>query len=174
MKIPITCRVTEYETLLRLKEFQGDLKTISRDEIEKLKRSILKYGFSFPVFIWNLNILDGHQRLIAVKELIEAGHEIDAIPIVSIEAADEKEAAEKLLLLNSRYAEIDQVGFDAFIESYRIDIDEISNLLQMPEIYFEIQNFSPGTENDQGELDKIAPRWVICPGCGEKFDLNEV
>ena len=139
MKIPITCRVTEYETLLRLKKFQGALKTLPKSEMEKLKKSILKYGFSFPVFVWEKNILDGHQRLDAIMELIKDGHEIDAIPIVRIDAANEKEAAEKLLLINSRYAQINQPGFENFIQTYDIEIEKIQPFLAIPEVVFEFE-----------------------------------
>ena len=161
MKIPITCKVTEYETLLRLKDFQGGLKSISKIELEKIKASILKYGFSFPVFVWELNILDGHQRLAAVKELIEAGHEIDAIPVVKIEAKDEKEAAEKLLILNSRYAQITQHGFDAFVEEIEIELPEMQSLLHIPEItFFDTEDFDH-EEHWQGmpefEQDDMTP-----------------
>lgn len=161
MKIPITCQVTEYETLLRLKEFQGGLKSISKTELEKIKASILKYGFSFPVFVWELNILDGHQRLAAVKELIEEGHEIDAIPIVRIIAKNEKEAAEKLLILNSRYATITQHGFDDYIERVEIEMPEIEDIIHLPEIsFFETEDFDH-EEHWQGmpefEQDDLTP-----------------
>lgn len=55
-----------------LEAFQGKLKSITEAEFEKLKAAILKYGFSFPVFVWRKSILDGHQRVQAVKRLIAA------------------------------------------------------------------------------------------------------
>ena len=35
-----------------LTDFQGTLKTISPENIEKLKRSIIKYGIAFPKAVW--------------------------------------------------------------------------------------------------------------------------
>jgi hypothetical protein len=153
--------VTEYETLERIQTFQGNLKSTDKLRIEKIKTSILKYGFSFPVFIWGLKILDGHQRLTAIKELIEDGHEIDAVPIVRIIAADEKEAAEKLLLINSRYAEITQHGFDEFVEEIQIELPDMESVLHIPEItFFETEDFDH-KEHWQGmpefEQDDITP-----------------
>ena len=34
-------------------------------------------------------------------------------------------------------------------------------------------NFEPGTEDDQGKLDQLEPKWVDCPHCGKEFDLRE-
>jgi len=34
-------------------------------------------------------------------------------------------------------------------------------------------NFAPGTEDDQGKLDELAPKMVKCPHCGEEWDLRE-
>ena len=36
----------------KLVDFQGDAKTITQDNLDKLKRSILKHGFFVPVFVW--------------------------------------------------------------------------------------------------------------------------
>lgn len=109
MKIKITCDSGAVEEIENLEMFQGKLKSIDAAAFDKLKQSILRYGFSFPIFIWDGNILDGHQRLAAVKSLIGEGHTIEGgmLPVVHIEARDKKEAAEKLLLINSRYAKID-------------------------------------------------------------------
>jgi hypothetical protein len=135
-EIKIKCKVADGMALDELYEFQGELKTISDDELEKLKKSILKYGFSFPVFVWENKILDGHQRMKAVKQLVEQGCKIkdNKLPVVRIEAKNEKEAAEKLLLINSRYAKIDQEGFQVFTFDFDIDIPEIGNFIDIPEI----------------------------------------
>ena len=133
------CETAEYLPIDDLENFQGDLKPITKSELEKLKKSIIKYGFSFPVFVWNNKILDGHQRLIAVKSLMEDDYTINdnVLPIVRISAKDEKEAAEKLLLINSRYAKIDQAGFNIYIADFNIDIGEFGGFASIPEVSFE-------------------------------------
>ena len=102
-KIQITCTGSGVKPIEQLRDFQGGLKTLRPEQLGKLKRSILKYGFTFPVFTWQDKILDGHQRLFATKELVKEGYEIDDIPVVEIEAENKKEAGEKLLALNSQY-----------------------------------------------------------------------
>ena len=136
-----------------LYEFQGELKTISDDELEKLKKSILKYGFSFPIFVWKSKVLDGHQRLKAVRQLIEQGYKIknNKLPVVRIEAKNEKEAAEKLLLINSRYAKIDEGGFQVFSSEFDINLDEMVPLLELPEIVLDFESIEPIGVNDGEE-----------------------
>ena len=150
-EIKIKCKAADGLAIDELYEFQGELKTISDDELERLKKSILKYGFSFPVFVWKNKILDGHQRLKAVKKLIEQGYKIkgNELPVVRIEAKNEKEAAEKLLLINSRYAKIDQEGFQVFTYDYKIDLGEMTELIELPEIDLSIND----NEDYQGLTD---------------------
>ena len=99
-EIKITCNGSRYIEIGKLKNFQGNLKELSEKEFEKLRKSILKHGFSFPVFVWKNNILDGHQRIFVTNRLLNEGYTIKDIPIVDIDAKDRTEAAEKLLFLN--------------------------------------------------------------------------
>ena len=91
--IRITCDTASMMPLDDLAAFQGKLKSITEAEFEKLKSAIIKYGFSFPVFVWRKNILDGHQRVQAVKRLIEEGYELEngMLPVALIDAKDRKE-----------------------------------------------------------------------------------
>lgn len=134
--IQITCKSDQLLPITQLENFQGKLKSIDEQSFNKLKESIVKYGFSFPIFVWNTKILDGHQRLAAVKRLINEGYSVkgDKLPVVEIDANSAQEAAEKLLLINSRYAKIDQEGFDQFIDDFNIDLADFSGLLEIPEI----------------------------------------
>lgn len=157
--------------IAELDNFQGDLKTLDDDSFKKLKGSIVKYGFSFPIFVWNGNILDGHQRLKAVKSLIEEGYTLDGdmLPVDRIEAKNEKEAAEKLLLINSRYAKIDQGGFDLFVENFDLDIVDLSDMLDIPEVDFEDLNEDEKIIDEFKEIDE-SELGNKCPKCGYEFD----
>ena len=146
--IKITCKGQQYIPLGKLKAFQGNLKELRPDEFEKLKRSILKYGFSFPVFVWKNNLLDGHQRVFVTAELVKEGYAIGDIPAVEIDAKDETEAAEKLLFINSRYAEITKSGLDEFLNAHNLEIDLLKNDLNLYGIDFEPEKI------DEGQLDK--------------------
>jgi ParB-like chromosome segregation protein Spo0J len=95
---------------------------------------IEKYGISFPFFVWSKDsrnrVLDGHGRLKALYKMREAGAEIPPLPVVYIDAKDEAEAKQKLLLVNSRYGEITSEGLESFIGDTVID----TALLELPQI----------------------------------------
>ena len=40
-------------------------------------------------------------------------------------------------------------------------------------ILFDDVSFAPGTEDDQGRLDELAPKMVTCPHCSAEWDLRE-
>ena len=37
----------------------------------------------------------------------------------------------------------------------------------------EVPDFQPGTLDEQGRLDELAPKIVACPYCGKEFDLRQ-
>ena len=123
--IPVTCdpenrlaRVAPAD----LQRFQGGLKTLSRPEYAKLRDSILKYGFFVPVFVWQGQILDGHQRLFVVEK---EGWQIEGgVPVVEIQAKDKAEAAEKLLVISSTYGKVDPQGLYEFTEAHDIPLTD--------------------------------------------------
>jgi hypothetical protein len=177
-KIKIACKTDRYLHIDELETFQRELKSIDDEAMEKLKKSISKYGFSFPIFVWKYNILDGHQRLEAVKRLIDDGYQMDdrRLPVVEIQAGNETEAAEKLLLINSRYATIEQDGFDSFVSDFSIDLSEIEGLLEIPEIDLSIEDAETEAFNsiEPEEVDPDSYELnTICPRCGFEFNKLE-
>ena len=128
-QIPITCKGSTTRSIDDLLDFQGNLKTLDPAQAAQARQSIIKHGFTFPVFVWGNKVIDGHQRLFVVRQMLKEGYTIGPIPVDEIEARDEKEAAEKLLALNSRYGQITQDGFMEFIGRFDLDLGD------MPEIH---------------------------------------
>ena len=67
-EIMINCKGSAEVTLQQIENYQGELKSISDKNRQKLKNSILNYGFIQPFAIWinkqgTKKILDGHQVL---------------------------------------------------------------------------------------------------------------
>lgn len=50
--IKISCSTKDYLPLDTLVEFQGDLKSLSEENYQKLKSEILQTGFAFPIYVW--------------------------------------------------------------------------------------------------------------------------
>ena len=128
--IVINCTGSDTIQLRELTEFQGELKERSAGDVEKIIKSIKKHGFSFPFFVWKNdgknNVLDGHGRLLALKQMAAAGEEIPALPCVYISAKNEAEAKEKLLKLNSQYGHMTADSVAAFLGDIKIDFEEIA------------------------------------------------
>lgn len=99
--IEVKCRANDTLPIDRIVEFQGKLKTLSADNEQRLRASIMKYGFIAPIFVWDnagdFSVLDGHQRLRVLLKLREEGHDLPMIPVVYVEAEDEADAKRKLL-----------------------------------------------------------------------------
>ena len=177
-KIKITCKGSKSVPLEDLAEFQGNLKTLSEKSFEKLKRAILKHGFSFPVFVWRNYIIDGHQRLSVIKVLIDEGYSIDKIPVVEIQAKNKKEAGEKLLLLNSQYAKMTEEGLYNFLDDCGIDFSELHVDLELPTINTEQFMASwLGEDTGNGATEKLKDFEyqiiVFCKGEAHQTELLE-
>lgn len=166
--IRIACQGAINVNLNDLNELQGNLKDLSDENYLKLKASILKYGFSFPIFAWKdkedkLWIIDAHQRKRVLTRMIQDGYTVPELPAVLIQADNKVQAKEKLLILQSQYGNITYEGYDAFINEPQaeIKIEDIELMLALPDdIKLEIDN--------KGER-KPQVIEVTCPNCNTKF-----
>lgn len=104
----ITCETKDTLPLDALAEFQGGLKKRGDGDYEKIRKSIDKYGFATPFFVWahdGVNhVLDGHGRLETLKRMRAAGEEIPPLPIVRVDCKDE--AAAKMNSKESTLSEL--------------------------------------------------------------------
>lgn len=113
-----------------LQPFQGDLKTLGKEDYEKFRNNILKYGYSFVIHIWRFQgknyIIDGHQRLSLLKQMKEVeGYEIPPLPVAVVEAASFKEAKRKILAGTSQYGKMSPESLLDFARLNEINIDDI-------------------------------------------------
>ena len=122
--IKIKCEGTKYIDFHQLNEFQEDIKTITREDLDKLKESIITRGYIKPGFIWKHNkklwILDMHQRLKALTELEKEGWYIPLIPVVEIFSKTVKEAKDAVLVFTAQHGKLDEQKLKIYIEKYQI------------------------------------------------------
>ena len=150
--ISIRCETKDTMKLEDMTVLQGNLKARTEDDYTKIKKSILKYGFSFPAFIWvdkktKTNFLiDGTGRYSALKQMQEEGYLIPELPIVYIEAKDKAEAKNKLLRLNSQYGKMSKDSVLEFASDIDLDFSEIA--LPDTTICFEDEQETQETEGD--------------------------
>lgn len=175
-EIKIACRGSNFIKLENLNIFQGELKSLSKQNYQKLKNQIIELGFSSPIHVWKnkdqFNILDGTQRTNTLRQMQKEGWIIPPLPIVLVEAKNKREAKKKILSLTSQYGQLDSQGLYAFMNESELDIDDLENLtfadLDLDEFkqgYFEV-DFQPGGEDEQGQLDRTEEK-TVCDKCGQ-------
>lgn len=152
--ISVKCDTKDYLDWHNITEFQGGLKIRNEADIEKAKTSILKYGWSFPFFVWVSGktnyCLDGHARIKVLKALEEEGYLIPELPVVYIQAKDKTEAKQKLLRLNSNFGHLTKESVLEFAEDIDLNFDEIA----LPDT---VIDFSEGEEPAETEGDDDTP-----------------
>lgn len=141
--------------------------------VDKIAAAIKEFGFRVPVVAKSDGlVVDGHLRLKAAKKLGMA-----EVPVIL--ADDMTEAQIKAFrisvnrmaefaewdndLLALEFAELTDMGFDLDLTGFTAE--EIQAL--------ETPDFEPATEDEQGKLDQLDPKWIACPHCGKEFDIRE-
>jgi len=137
----VTCESGTRLPMENVEPYQHELKKIDKSELLKLKRSIVRYGFTMPIAVWlsggKYKLLDGHQRMKALKELAVEGYSIPKIPVTVVEAANRAEAKEKLLAMVSVYGKLDKAGLDHYVKDAGIQIELLQDVMNLPEIKFD-------------------------------------
>lgn len=159
--IRITCKGMGSIAIEDLTGMQGNLKKISRKNLEMLKNRILKKGFNVPYHIWKHHgknyLLDGHQRTRALLELQAQGYFVPELPFDIIEAATMEEAKDSLLGISSQYGE--------FTAGMELDTD-----LRLPSGEIRLENINPASPAGDDDVPEAAPRiaklgdlWTLGP-----------
>jgi len=166
--------LVEQIAIEKLIPYANNARTHSDKQVAQIAASIREFGFNNPVLIdKQSSIIAGHGRVLAARKL-----ELDSIPCIRLNhlsstqrrayiIADNKIAMnagwdEELLALE--LTELTEFGVNMDLTGFTVD--EIVSLKQ--------PNFEAATEEEQGQLDQLDPKWVACPNCGKEFDLREV
>ena len=164
-----------YQRVGELKQYEKNSRTHSAEQIKQIERSINEFGFTNPILVdENSEIIAGHGRLEAAKNL-----KLEMVPTITLEGLtqEQKKAyviADNQLSLNAGWDfsilseelnMLDDIGFDISLLGF--GENELANLMDLS------PNFDPATEDDQGKLDELDPKWVDCPHCGKEFDLRQ-
>lgn len=155
MNVRIEVEAANTLPLDSLVEFQGNLKELSKQNYEKLKKDILTLGFSSPIHVWkNENqffCLDGHQRIRTLKKMQEEGFSIPQIPVVFVHAKNKKEAKQKILSLTSHFGKITNDGLYEFINESGLDFKDVKDDFNFHEIDFD--NFEKEFYDESGPVE---------------------
>ncbi len=164
----------EQRAIASLIPFARNSRTHSESQVAQIAGSIREFGFTNPVLIDEQNgIIAGHGRLQAARTLGLA--DVPCIVLSGLTDAQKRAyviADNKLALnagwdfetLENEIRGLDDDGFDLALLGF--DERELANLLLAAD-------FESGSEDDQGRLDQLSPKMVICPHCQHEFDSRE-
>lgn len=131
--------------------------------VDEVVKSIQNLGYKTPIIIdENFVILCGHTRFKAIKKL--GWTEIPFV--VQYDDLNDQQKNE-YRVRDNKSAELAEWDFEILEEDFSVEdlqdmgFDNINS------------NFEPGTIEEQGKLDELKPKYVICPECGKEFDCNE-
>lgn len=164
----------KYISVADLIPYAANSRTHSDAQVAQIAASIREFGWTNPILIDGENtIIAGHGRLLAARKL--GLEEVPAIILDHLTKAQQRSLviADNQLALNAGWdmdmlkAEIEGLNFEGFeLELLGFEDAKLSELLNGV-------NFEPGTEEDQGKLDQLEPKWIACPHCGKEFDQRE-
>lgn len=163
-------------------EFQGDLKKLSKRNLERLKSRIIEDGFNVPFFVWenkgDYMILDGHQRLKALVSLRDDGYDMPLLPVAFIEAEDEADARKKLLAISSQYGEFDAEELSDWLEGLGADVAETLRIVdgdvEIPTDREEEEAALVDPDPRTGEADRLQAKWKTARGQLWKLDRHRI
>jgi len=173
MKNTENLKIENIETSILI-PYARNSRTHSDAQVQQIADSIKEFGFTNPILIDETNgIIAGHGRLQAAQLLQIL--EIPCIRLLHL-TDNQKKAyviADNKIAMNADWdlellkLELKDLSIDNFnLEITGFSDDELS-------IHLDEKEFDMGTVEDQGQLDKLDPKYVKCPECSYKFDARE-
>ena len=150
-------------------------------QIEALKKSIEKYGFTQPIVVdKDYTIIIGHGRYVAAKEL-----GLKKVPVIVRRDLSEREARE-LRIIDNRIADLSDWDTELLrTEIMDLDIeellgftrDEIEKIIGIVEEHYGKISGDDVAEAEEKLMEKIAETQddqipVVCPACGTEFFVD--
>lgn len=149
----------EYVDISTIKPYKGNAKEHPKEQIEQIKKSITELGNLDPIGIWHNEIVEGHGRYEALKQL---GY--TDIPVIRLDSlSDEQRRAYTLihnqLTMNS--------GFN--LDTLKVELDNIGEV-DLSGMGFDLTIHDEYTEPDIEDFGNSATSGKIetchCPKCG--------
>jgi ParB-like chromosome segregation protein Spo0J len=152
--------------------YARNARTHSDEQVAQIAASIREWGWTTPVLIDEAGgIIAGHGRVMAARKLA-----LTDVPVVV--AAGWSDAQKRAYVLADNKLALN-AGWDSAMLANELrglegfDLSLIGFNSGELAAVFDVPNFAPGTEDEQGKLDQLAPKIVQCPHCGQEYNLRE-
>lgn len=177
-RIEIMCEGAERVDWDLLEPFQGDLKKLSIENYDRLKEELLRDGYCEPITVWKKQesvtrsglgvyryiILNGHQRIATIREMVEIEKfTVDALPVSIVHVRDENHANDLVLALTSQYGEMTTESLAKFVKERGLRVQTVLERYRFPEVdgkdlirICSDPQRNPEPENDSGQ-DEAPP-----------------
>ena len=110
----------EYVDIDTIKPYKNNAKLHPKEQIEQIKKSIENFGMNDPIGIWNNEIVEGHGRILACKEL---GYK--QIPVIKLDHLTDDERKSYIIAHNKLTMNSD---FD--IDILRTELENLKKIKQ--------------------------------------------
>lgn len=149
----------EYVDINSIKPYKNNAKLHPQEQIEQIKKSIEQFGNNDPIAVWNNEIVEGHGRYEALKQL--GGGQI---PIIRLDNLTDDERKAYALVHNklTTNSDFDFSVLDMELNDIDIDLGDFGFDTSIVE--------TNNNEYEEQELKENKTQLHKCPECGCEFE----
>ena len=167
----------EYVDINSIKPYKNNAKLHPKEQIDQIKKSIDMFGMDDPIGVWKDEIVEGHGRLIACKEL-----GMTEVPIIRLDHLTDEERkaytlAHNKLTMNSDF-DIDilneeLMNFDTIdMSDFGFDMDIMENDYEI--IQDEAPDVPEEPKSKLGEIYQLGDHRLMCGDSTNKDDVRKL
>ena len=168
----------EYVNINSIKPYKNNAKLHPKEQIEQIKKSIEQFGMDDPIGIWKDEIVEGHGRLIACKEL---GY--TEVPIIRLDHLTDEErkaytlAHNKLTMnsdfdidiLNDELMNFDTIDMTDFGFDIDLGLDEEQEIVED-----EVPDVPKEPKAKLGDIYQLGNHRLMCGDSTSEEDINRL
>lgn len=168
----------EYVDINSIKPYKKNAKLHPKEQIEQIKKSIEEFGNNDPIAIWKDEIVEGHGRLTALKEL---GYK--EIPIIRLDhLTDEERKAYTLVhnkltmnsdfdldMLEEELKDIDTIDMSDYGFDIDLDIDEEQEIIED-----EVPDVPDEPKAKLGDIYQLGNHRLMCGDSTKEEDVAKL
>jgi ParB-like chromosome segregation protein Spo0J len=150
----------EYVDIDSIKPYENNTRLHSNEQIEQIKSSIEEFGNNDPIGVWHDEIVEGHGRYQALKEL---GYK--EIPIIRLDnLTDEQRKAYSIV--HNKLTDNSEFDFSKLDE----ELENLKNL-DLSQYGLEIEGVVSSNDLETPSYEEEEPNLVTCPNCQCEFEV---
>ena len=175
----------EYVDIDTIKPYKNNAKLHPKEQIEQIKKSIENFGMNDPIGIWNNEIVEGHGRILACKEL---GYK--QIPVIKLDHLTDEERksyiiAHNKLTMNSDFdidilrtelENLKELDFD--LELTGFNVDELDDIFQVEEETEIVEDEVPEVPEEPkaklGDIYQLGNHRLMCGDSTSEEDVAKL